>query len=242
MARKKKQEEPDGVPAWLITFSDLVTLLLTFFVLILSMSSMDKTLLVEINPFERGLGVINYHGSGRVPQRIKLILELVSDPKSAFEQRDRIKDLLFPEDVLPPDIDMSTLDRNLRILQKPEGLAIALTNDLVFKPGSYELTPSAQQLLSQVVLMLQYTSADTNISGHADNTGRNNAANYPLSGKRAMAVLEFFLATGLKPSRFSVSGYGADKPLESNATEYGRAQNRRVEILVKTTQRLGRYL
>ena len=242
MARKKKQEEPEGIPAWLVTFSDLVTLLLTFFVLILSMSSMDKVLLTEINPFERGFGVINHHGSGRIPQRIKLVLELISDPKTAFEQRDRIKDLLFPEDILPPDIDMSTLDRNLRILQKPEGLAIALTNDLVFAPGSYELTDSAKKLLSQVMLMLQYTSADTNISGHADNTGTNSAANYPLSGKRAMSVLEYFLEQGLRPERFSVSGYGADRPLESNATEYGRSQNRRVEILIKTTQRLGRYV
>lgn len=242
MARKKKQEEPEGIPAWLVTFSDLVTLLLTFFVLILSMSSMDKTMLTEFNPFERGFGAISYHGSGRVPQRIKLVLELISDPKSAFEQRDRIKDLLFPEDILPPDIDMSTLDRNLRILQKPEGVAIVLTNSLVFKPGSYTLTPSAKKLLSQIMLMLQYTSADTNISGHADNTGTNTAANYPLSGKRAMSVLEFFLAQGIEPQRFSVSGYGSDKPIESNATEYGRAQNRRVEILIKTTQRLGRYI
>lgn len=241
MARKKK-EEPKGNPSWLVTFSDLVTLLLTFFVLLLSMSSMDRTLLTKINPFDRGFGAIKYHGSGRVPQRIKLIVDLVKDPKTAFEQRDRIKDLLFPEDVLPPDIDMSTLDRNLRILQKPEGLAIVLTNNLVFKPGSYTLTSSAEQLLSQIVLMLQYTSADVNISGHADNTGGNTAANYPLSGKRAMSVLEYFLDQGLTPSRFSVSGYGADKPVESNATEYGRAQNRRVEILIKTTQRLGRYV
>ncbi|MCG8532648.1 MAG: flagellar motor protein MotB [Desulfovibrionales bacterium] len=242
MAREKKQPEAEGVPAWLVTFSDLVTLLLTFFVLILSMSSMDKVMLTEINPFERGFGVINYHGAGRVPQRIKLVVELISDPKSAFEQRDRIKDLLFPEDVLPADIDMSTLDRNLRILQKPEGVAIALTNDLIFAPGSYTLTDSAKVLLSQIQLMLQYTSADSNISGHADNTGRNPAANYPLSGKRAMAVLEFFLKQGLRPDRFSISGYGSDRPLESNATEYGRAMNRRVEILIKTTQRLGRYV
>ncbi len=243
MARKKKDSGGGGgTPAWLITFSDLVTLLLTFFVLLLSMASMDRVMLAKMSPFESRTDSVTYQGAGKVPSRISVLLKLLEDPVSALDKPERVKDLLFPDAVLPPDLDVSTLDRNLRILEKPEGVAIALTNDLLFTPGSYELSPAAKKLLEQVVLMLQYSSADCNIAGHSDSLPGPGMDNYVLSGKRALSVLEFFIASGLEPNRFSISGYGPDKPLADNTTEAGRALNRRVEILLKTTQWMGRYM
>lgn len=242
MARKKKESSEGGMPAWLVTFSDLVTLLLTFFVLLLSMASMDRVMLARMSPFESRSDTVTSQGAGKVPVRISLVLRLLEDPSSALNKPERLKDLLFPDEALPPDMDVSTLDRNLRILEKPEGVAIVLTNDLLFAPGSYTLTTAARRLLEQVVLMLQYTTADCNIAGHTDTSYAPGMDNYTLSGKRALAVLQNFLEAGISPARFSISGYGPDKPLEDNTTEGGRAQNRRVEILLKTTQWMGRYM
>ncbi|GFM36357.1 OmpA/MotB family protein [Desulfovibrio psychrotolerans] len=242
MARKKKEKGGGGTPAWLITFSDLVTLLLTFFVLLLSMASMDRVMLSQMSPFQSRAEIISHQGSGKVPTRVTVLLKLLEDTQMALNKPERIKDLLFPDDVLPPDIDVSTLDRNLRILEHPEGLAIVLTDSLLFPSGSYTLNPAAEKLLEQVGMMLQYTTADCNIAGHTDNMPSAPLDNYALSGMRAMAVLDYFLALGIAPQRFSVSGYGPDKPAMDNMTEAGRAQNRRVEILIKTSQWMGRYM
>ncbi len=241
MAREKKPPEEEGVPMWLVTFSDLVTLLLTFFVLLLSMASMDQVLLSRINPYSSNFSVMGALSPGKVPQRIQLVLELLDSPQDTMDKPDRLKDLLWPDDVLPPEIDAGTLDRNLRILQDPQGLAIVLTDGVLFRPGSWELTEAAKKLLVPLADVLQYSSADVNIAGYTDDTPSARIDNYDLSGRRALAVLEFFLVRSLEASRFSISGYGPDKPLVPDTMPEGRAQNRRVEILLKTTQWLGRY-
>ncbi len=242
MARRKREPEGKGTPAWLVTFSDLVTLLLTFFVLLLSMASMDRVLLSRMTPFQTRTDLISFQGAGKVPPRITLLAKLLEDPLSALEKPELIKDLLFPDEAIPPDIAKSTLEKNLRILARPEGVGIVLTDALLFAPGSFSLTPAAEALLEQVNLMLQYTSADCNIAGYTDDTPSSGMDNYTLSGMRAIAVLDYFLRQRQPPTRFSVSGYGPDRPEESNATAAGRAQNRRVEILLKTTQWMGRYM
>jgi chemotaxis protein MotB len=226
---------------WLVTFSDLVTLLLTFFVLLLSMASMDQVLLSRINPYSSSFSIMGSMSPGRIPQRILMVMELLESPRDVMQKPERLKDLLWPEDMLPPEVDTATLDENLRIMQDPQGLAIVLTDGVLFRPGSWELTAPARKLLAPLADVLEYSSADVTISGHTDDSPASGVDNYDLSGRRAMAVLDFFLESGLGAERFSVSGYGPDKPLESNATPQGRAQNRRVEILLKTTQWLGRY-
>ena len=240
--RKKKGGGGGGGQGWLVTFSDLMTLLLTFFVLLLSMSSMDRTLLTRISAMKSDLAVIAHSGSGRIPDNIKLLLEIVNDPRSILEKRDRIKDLLFPNDILPPELPAGTLDENLLILAHPEGVVIVLTEGLLFGQGEYSLNPTGKRMLEALLPFLHYTTADVNISGHTDNTPMQNPDNYTLSTLRAMAALEYFLQQQLPPVRFSISGYGADKPLFPNDSPKHQGQNRRVELLVKTTQWLGRYL
>jgi flagellar motor protein MotB len=70
MAREKKPPEEEGVPMWLVTFSDLVTLLLTFFVLLLSMASMDQVLLSRINPYSSSFSIMGSMSPGRIPHGI----------------------------------------------------------------------------------------------------------------------------------------------------------------------------
>lgn len=244
MARKKKKGgSGGGSEGWLVTFSDLMTLLLTFFVLLLSMSSMDKPLITRITVSQRDVSPMDHAGRGRVPDEIKLLLELVQDPNTILEKQDRIKDLLFPNEILPPEISRGTLKENLRVLAHPEGVVIVLHEGLLFPWGDYNLTAAGTQLLSAFEPFFHYTNADVNFAGHASPSEATSVMDgYELSGKRAMSVLEYFLHKKFPAQRFSISGYGPDKPMVPNTSEQNRAQNRRVEILVKTTQWLGRYL
>ncbi len=241
--RRKDKKEVKAGTGWIVTFTDLMTLLLTFFVLLFSMSSMDKVLISRISPMSASYGFITTGSAGKTPDRIIVLQEAVRDPAIMYEQEDRIKDLLFPDDVLPPGMDRSTLNKNLEILANPDGWVISLTDKLLFAPGSWELPSEGQQLLASLADVLHYTRNDVNISGHTDNTPSRGAVdNYELSAYRAHSVLEFLVSRQLAPERFSISAYGPDRPLWGNTTEDGRAANRRVEILIKTEQRLGRYL
>lgn len=242
MARDKEKKTPEAGGGWLVTFSDLVTLLLTFFVLLLSMSSMDQSYItrVTINPAE--LGFLAKRGSGRIDIKAQIISELLERPWEILDKQNRIKDLLFPDELLPPDIARSTLDKNLKVLAKPEGVALVLTDKLLYPLGAFQLDSSAKALLGAIVPVLQYLSnADVNIAGYTDNVGGMAPSNFELSGKRAIAVLEYFVSSGLRNERFSVSAYGPTYPMVSNETPEGRAQNRRVEILIKTTPFIGGY-
>ena len=242
MARKQKKSGGGGGGAsWMVTFSDLMTLLLTFFVLLLTMSSMDRSILTKLTLFTKDLGYMTYKGSGRIPTRVKLLTELLERPWELLDKQERIKDLLFPDDVIPPDINRSTLMENVQVLARPEGAALVLSDRVLFERGGWELSERAKVLLGQVVQVLSYTNAPVNVSGYTDEDPVGNVDQFDLSARRSMSVLEYFLEGGQPADRFTVSGYGPNWPLDQPGLEADPVKNRRVEILLKTTPWLGAY-
>jgi chemotaxis protein MotB len=117
-----------------------------------------------------------------------------------------------------------------------------LTDELLFGQGSYELDEVGKKLIDIQTPVILRVNADANISGHTDTTPGVVVNNDDLSALRAMAILERFLYGGIRPDRFSISGYGSDRPMFSNDTAEGRRKNRRVEILLKTTPRVAGYV
>ncbi len=247
MARKRKEEQPKGDPMWLITFSDLTTLLLTFFVLILSMSSMDRTVLTQVNVFSRSVAFTSPRSAGRIPQEIMLVLRLVEEPLTIMEKPNRFKDLLFPDYIMPEGMNRSTLYANIQVLQRPEGVALVLSDKLLFAPASSELTPQARSLMRHLAELVLYMTAPVNISGHTgvggdlwDPRTQTPIDPYELSMDRAMAVMAYFVEHGAEQRRFSLSGYGPHWPYDPPPGE-APPPNRRVEILLKTQPYLGGY-
>ena len=219
----------------MVTFSDLMTLLLTFFVLLLSMSSMDKSIIREIiTIFEREPGFLSVRGAGRIETRFKILEEILRNPEDILEKKQRIKDLLFPEEILPPQINKSTLDENLEVLLRPEGVALVLSDEILFPSGKADLSRAARSLLQQIFTLMIISPADVNIAGYTDSVPAVDPDNYTLSAMRGLAVMDFFLGKDLDPKRFSVSAYGPNFPAADNQEPEEQARNRRVEILFKT--------
>ena len=242
MARKKKSGDSGVSEGWMVTFSDLMTLLLTFFVLLLSMSSLTRNVLTEINTFMSPRNYLNDATAGRISDRMRLILQLLREP-DVTQDETTLKDVLFPNDVLPDEMNNATLEDNLKVFRKPEGLVIVMTDALLFAKGSNRLTPAAKKILHSLVDVLHHTNADINISGFADEgDAASKKGLMELSGERAIAVLDYFLKSGgLPPQRFTISAYGADRPREEGFSAIAQSRNRRVEILLKNEQWLGRY-
>jgi chemotaxis protein MotB len=236
MARKKKKKSGGGGggEGWLVTFSDLITLLLTFFVLLLSMSSLDKSIVKQVFAiFLDKPAFFVEKASGKITYRFKVLREIIARPFELLDNEQRIKDLLFPDDVLPKEISRSTLDKNLRVLKRPEGVALVLTDKLLFPVGQTSLTPAAEKILQQIADFISFWPAPVNIAGYTDNIPARTRDNYEIAAERALSVLTFFVKLGLDPARLSVSAYGPNFSIADNTTEAGRAQNRRVEILLK---------
>lgn len=241
MAREKKEEGSSGAGmAWLVTFADLVTLLLTFFILLLSMSSMDRSRIHDVVVQVVGAeGMAPVKGAGKVPDKFQPIVKALENPAAHYQDLYRFKDLLFPDTVIPKEFLTSTFEKNIEIMIRPEGLALVLSDAILFETGQAEPRPEVRQLLAGVMEFLAAVPAKVNISGYTDNIPGTTKDNTVLSGERAMSMLEIFLDKGFEPSRFSVSGYGEAFSIAENTTPEGRARNRRVEIILKTTGRKG---
>lgn len=111
-------------------------------------------------------------------------------------------------------------------------LWITLPGDLSFEPNRAALKPGARTALDQIVVALRrQTQVDVRIVGHTDSKG-SPSANNALSLDRAASTRDWLVARGMSPVRIAIAGRGAQDPIASNDSDSGRAQNRRVEILV----------
>lgn len=240
MAKKKKEKKCAPLALWLVTFSDLTTLLLTFFVLLLTMSSMDNSILTTVTLTTADLGLLERRGSGKVTATERLIAELMEKPWEVVEKQNRIKDLLYPEDIMPPELNKSTLDKNLEILARDDGVALVIDDGLLFEEGQRELSASGQFIVGRLVPVIGYMTAPVNLIGYSDT--QDPAVNpYDISEDRAVSVLGFLVEKGIAQKRFSISAYGNDRPRYTGEDPALRAKNRRVEILLKTNRPIGGY-
>ena len=227
----------------MVTFSDMMTLLLTFFVLLLSMSSIDKKIITTaFTNFSARVAFISSKKSGEIPTRIKFVKETLTKPWEMLEKKEQIKDVLFPDQELPENINRSTLKKNINIMKRSEGIALVLSDELLFTPGGSDLDRKARSVLGQIVKLIHSISAPVNVSGHTDDTTGPGIDNLELSAQRAMSVLRYFLKQKVSPQRCSVSAYGPNRPIADNDSARGRSQNRRVEILLKTEPHVQTYL
>lgn len=119
-----------------------------------------------------------------------------------------------------------------------EGLKVTFDAGILFETNSSTLSAQSQNALTKFSQTLQ-NNAETNIviSGHTDNTGTD-AINNPLSENRAQSVANFLISKGVSTNRMSTVGSGANQPVASNATEAGRTQNRRVEIVIVANDKM----
>jgi outer membrane protein OmpA-like peptidoglycan-associated protein len=119
-----------------------------------------------------------------------------------------------------------------------EGLKVTFESGILFATNSSTLTPESQESLTKFAQSLQ-NNPETNVavSGHTDNTG-SDAINQPLSERRAQSVVNFLIGKGVASKRMTSVGNGSNQPVASNATAEGRAQNRRVEIVILANEKM----
>ncbi|MGA8282704.1 MAG: flagellar motor protein MotB [Desulfobacterales bacterium] len=233
----------EGAPAWVVTFGDLMSLLLCFFVLLLSFSEMDKAKYKEVSgSLAKAFGVQRKMKAFEAPKGIKMISrdfdqELIpARPREEFiamQQREKIGIALKKE--------VETRFRDLQDLIQVEvgekEVTIRLMGETAFDSGKADIKAQMVPLLLKIGSVLADGKGEVIIAGHTDNVpvhGGPYGSNLKLSIARAATVAEFLLAKSAIPaSRVSTMGFGKYRPIESNDTDEGRKRNRRVEIILQ---------
>jgi chemotaxis protein MotB len=242
----KKQVVADPVVSgnyvWMVTFSDLVMLLLTFFVLLLSMSSMDtKKLKRMFAHFKGSSGSLEFSGMKGVHDLYGIIKQYEDTEGLLVVDPDFVTKLLMPsgEDESQLDAKLDELRNIINILDDNRGIVLSIQENLLFESGESTLRKEIFPVLATISKAIESCPNDILIMGHTDDVPIKNTqydSNWELSSYRGLAVLDYFIKDrGLPPSRFTVGGYGPSKALYSNNTANDRALNRRVEIIFRHT-------
>ena len=261
MAKKKPQEQPAGSPAWMSTFSDLMNLLLCFFVLLFSMSTVDAekfekvaaSLNASFSIFSAGGSALTDEGilvgSGATQLNdlsnyynnmgLNTDGDYTEEVKSAQEQveKEGLKESENMAEQIENNLKSANVDSQVEITATSKYVMLNMNGGILFDSGSAELTSDAVKLLSNVAdAIYPYNDNYITIEGHNDSNPIN-TAKYPdnmmLSVHRAHSVYNYLVNTkNFDAKTMTSSGRGENVPVADNSTAEGRAQNRRVEIRI----------
>jgi len=231
--KKKEERKQEGSPAWMTTYGDMMTLLLCFFVLLYSFSVLDE---VKFQEIMSALQVSFLREEG--------VLETSPQP-SITEDRLEAQDIIEKPPVdefyeiyleMKSYLEEYGLEEDIGIRYEKKGIVLELKEAVLFDSGRVELKPESKDLLGHITLILEKVPNKVTIEGHTDDVPINRPmypSNWELSVVRATSVIRFLTEDmGMPPQRFVAAGYSEYAPIDTNETPEGRAQNRRVNIVI----------
>lgn len=230
MARKGHGEGGASEDRWLLTYSDLITLLLAFFIIMYSSSKADLAKFDQLaKSFQQAFGVAGLPGGQGLLNESAGMFDFgaLSPAQQQFMQ---ISEQL--QSYVSKSGQANMIDVNLR----PEGIAVTLSNALLFPSGGTALGPDSRKALARIADLIRPLPNDIRVEAHTDNLPTDSAiypTNWELSAARAASVARFLIdQEGIAPARLSVLGYGEYRPLFPNDTVEHRAENRRADIVI----------
>ncbi|MFB5674667.1 flagellar motor protein MotB [Paenibacillus terreus] len=253
-SRRRRSQEHGSRDRWLITYADLITLLLIFFVMMFAMSRLDTAKYDDVthalqNTFRSGDSILEM-GSGLTG---KTDVNTTRNPSSdttnkGAEGTDTLsqRELAFRKQeqelqnlmgVIQKYVEDNNLQNQIFVADEPRGISITLSDRFLFDSGHAALKPGSAPTLAKLASLFRNLDTPVSIEGHTDNTpvgsGSTYRDNWDLSGARALSVLRFFIEREqLDPTHFQYAGYADTRPVGDNSTATGRQKNRRVEITV----------
>ncbi len=232
----------EGAPAWLATMGDLMSLLLTFFVLMLSFANMDKQLFLEAMGSIQGALGFKVESPGQFHSMSNNMVDM-SDKKSTpfidIMNMPTHNQASTTEQAMMQQVDQSIAENNLaRIIEaesSERGIIVRVKGHALFKPGSDVLLPESFVFLDEIVRLTEEFPYELSIEGHTDASPISTTRfpnNWHLSAARAIAVLEYMSESGGLPlERLSAAGFAHTRPLVDGDNEETREKNRRVEFV-----------
>lgn len=222
----KKKKAPAGAPLWMCTFADMMSLLLCFFILILTFATLDEIKFVKVSGSLRDAFGVQKEEEAFTPLGERMISPMFQTVP--FDVKQEIMEIVS-------DLTASGL---VEAAETKEGIVVRVDEALAFDSGKATIKPRFLELLDRIGKVVAVAEADVVVNGHTDNVplrpGGEFVSNWTLSTARSVAVVEHWEKKFAIPAaRLSAVGHAAGKPVASNNNEEGRAKNRRVEFLIR---------
>lgn len=228
----------EGVPAWMATFSDLATLLLTFFVLLLSFANMDIIDFQEMMGSVREAFGVQSRTRGDFEALAASPISIGDRPPQELESVPRDEDQEYARELVEALRERGILDQ-VEVFADRDGVSVRVRDCVLFDTGEARLRDDAPALLDEVGAIIASSVGEHGVvvEGHTDDwpihTDRF-PSNWELSTARATNVLRYFLdASAIRPDRVSAAGFADTRAVVPNVDDQARAQNRRVEFVFR---------
>lgn len=253
LKKKKKHQEEEMGEAWLLPYSDLMTLLLAVFIVLFAVSKVDEQKTSEMADAFRssmltgGSGVMEQDGSSALPlypdgSDGMYQLNEGSDAEPAKEntsnvttqtEKTHMEELQSDLNSLFQEDDVNTYASTYI---DERGLIVSLDNAIIFDSGSANIKPENENTLIKIANTIRGLDNYVRIEGHTDNIPISTStypSNWELSSARASSVVKLFIdKCSFDPKKLVAVGYGEFRPIADNSTEEGRSQNRRIDIII----------
>ena len=220
-----------GAPGWVVTFGDMMSLLLTFFILLLSFSRLETSRfkLMSLN-IQKAFGVDNVTPRSTFEDGRSATMLHSSLPFQASQVVDQMKNIVARQSTRSPSGKV-----DIQVAENQQGVLLTIPYESMFDSGSAEIKSEYWSMLDDVAKKLRDNNAQVRISAFTDNIpirSRDFASNDHLSAARAVSLAKYLMSTTdqIPPERFEVVPFGPSRPITSNMSERSRRRNRRIEV------------
>jgi len=247
MARKKHHDEAhENHERWLITYADLITLLMVFFVVMFSMARADQGKFSKLSAsLQQAFRVDVLRGNNPTEiggddgaAMITTVLQSSLAPPSITQIADSkiVSTLAELNEAIATIPQMSAMQRNVEVGAGRDGVVISMSGNALFDSGRADLKADGVILLDTLAPRLRDMPNEVRIEGHTDSVPISTPlfpSNWELSSARATTVARRLVEFGgIKANRLIAAGYGDSRPAATNDTREGRARNRRVDVVI----------
>ncbi|MFB9973390.1 flagellar motor protein MotB [Allobacillus sp. SKP2-8] len=254
MNRKRRKPPKREAPMWMVTYSDMITLILVFFILLFSMSQIDAVKFKAVAESYQERVIFDFMPSAIEmdqptenqenqldPEESDFQAMIPEENEEAMENEEKMdstdeESLNELHEEVEQFLDQEELNGVISASRTDQGVVLVLQERVLFESGEAELIKEGFPFLEKVGVLLSNIPNNVKIEGHTDSRPINTyrfPSNWELSGARASSVVRFFVEDQeLNPARFQASGYADTKPYVENNSSENMRLNRRVEITI----------
>ena len=234
---KNSEFEQPSTTGWLTTFNDFITLLMVFFVLLFSMSTIDTKKMKNFQyALQSGLGVLKEGNSVSIGLKELRPIEDMSHVMTQPEGDLNTEKKRQMEHLIENTIGAIDADSGIRVTYGKQGVNFTFEDAILFNFGRAEINSEGLPFLDKIAGVVKTFSYPIRVEGHTDDVPIKTKyfpSNWELSIARAVNVVKYLVERcGINPRRLSAAGYGESKPAAPNTTVANKAKNRRVEIVL----------
>ena len=236
MRKKRGEGEQENHERWLLTYADLITLLLAFFIMMYTLSKQDAQKYQEVTEYLRaiftgGTAILHKGGAGSAPAAAAAPVTL---PPVEATNNQIMRQLEEEIKNLGPLGDM---EHNFSVFADERGIVVRVLDKAFFDEGKADLKDKAKKAIQKIIPIIKQVNRDVRIEGHTDNVPINTQefrSNWELSVRRATEVVRYIIEkSDIPPKMISAAGYAEFRPLLPNTTPENRAVNRRIELIIE---------